>query len=194
MAQLQPAWPQTRTCWLLQASLPGTTNVPTMMWPCSTAAACETTFFEKPCQNTHLVSLQLGMAGQSTQIAAAYWRPASSARSTDISTAALDVVNAGPGNHILLANLNRCVACVEERVMAQRSDTRSRAVARWLRESGLAPCHSGNTHRSGPYCTKMDHIFVPSSQVVNADGRWTEDSDHALLTCTIVHATCIWSI
>ena len=138
--------------------------------------------FEKSSDNTHLASLQLEVNGQATQISTAYWRPTRSPRSEDITTAVLDLAIAGPGKQILLGDLNCCVASVQGRVVAQRNDTRSRAVARWLRDADLAPCQSEHTYRSGPFMTKIDHIIVPSAQIRHAETRWVADSDHALLT------------
>jgi len=97
--------------------------------------------YEKPCDNTHIASLQLEIAGQHTQITTTYSRPSSSASSAEVSTAALELASSGPGKQIILGDLNCCVACVDGRVVSQRNDTRSRAVARWLRDAHLAPCY-----------------------------------------------------
>ena len=148
------------------------------------STSLQNNIYEKPCDNTHIASLQLEIAGQHTQITTTYWRPSSSASSAKVSTAALELASSGPGKQIILGDLNCCAACIDGRVVSQRNDTRSRAVARWLRDAHLAPCYSSDTYRSGPHSTKIDYIILPSAQIQHAETQWMQHSDHALLTCS----------
>lgn len=145
--------------------------------------------FEKSSANTHITSLQLCLQNQYTQVTSTYWRPAGSARASCVDTGSLENALSGPGRHVLCGDLNCCVKKSNERVVADRADTRSRAVARWMQQQNLAPLTSSHTYRrsqrENAATSTIDYIAMNSDSTVATSTRWVSGSDHCVLSCTL---------
>ena len=129
--------------------------------------------------HTHLVSMQIGAHHR---VCSAYWRPANSSAGASTQLVICDLDAACTDNTILLADLNAEVSTVDGRTTANRNDSRSRAVARWLRARALTSMATPPTWRRDTLQTTIDHIICAEEiQMENLACRWSQYSDHAIL-------------
>ena len=129
--------------------------------------------------HTHLVSMQVGAQHR---VCSAYWRPATSSAGASSQLAICDLDAACTDNTILLGDLNAEVITVDGKTTANRNDSRSRVVARWLRTRSLTSTATPPTWRRDTLHTTIDHIIcAEENKMENVACRWSQYSDHAIL-------------